>query len=713
MFEETTSNLEDVAGNATGENQTWPRPFKLAAEPTINYKPYWDHTLYRGPNNEEVKVTYCKTKEQSENAAQAFLGEELVGFDMEWVISYKKGEIRDLQDEISMIQIASEHQIALFHIGQHVGKTTDDLIAPSLRKIIESPNIVKTGHNIMSADCGRLLQYFGITAKGIFELCHLDYLVTHGPTEPSRVNTVIRNTSLGAMVQKHLGYPMCKDDDIRKCNWRREIYAHWQPHKKRLNYAAADAYAGPMLYHCMNAQRLAMDPVPPMPLLADKYLPFKGAGRQAIRLHSDVKGEEYTTAEKVFAVAKTTIVPTEENQTNVETIDLTADGGGVQLANVEANNGESKKPKSSFESSVDQDPLNGTEMLLYDRLENCRNELAIKHNCEPYAVTSVAALKRMARTRPDSAYRLKKIRGIGGVFVNKYGADFLRVIAAFNDESPNAPDPVHTPRTVSTIQFTTPPAQSTKSPAPKLEKSPFKELDATENALFEALRSKRAHLSRMDNLPAYVVAHDLVLKNIARSQPQDTASLRMVKGIGPMKLEKYGLHWLEVIDTFLKANNPPPSVSLSKAPVNVNVPANANAASIYPPKTPNRDTHRNGGPSVARTPQLHTGLSFTFENTTLDSGTDRVGPSKSKRLVYDDDSPISDQTFLSIEKTILDSGTNRVGSSKSKRVVYDDESPTSEQEIFLTPPSRPSSASGLKRKRNISGFFGEREARRY
>src|SRR5690606_23241801 len=62
-------------------------------------------------------------------------------------------------------------------------------------------------------------------------------------------------------------------------------------------YAAGDAYAGFMLYHCMNAKRVAMKPVPPLPLLADKYLPFSLPEIISIRLNPVEKGTALTAEE--------------------------------------------------------------------------------------------------------------------------------------------------------------------------------------------------------------------------------------------------------------------------------------------------------------------------------------------------------------------------------------------------------------------------------
>ena len=80
----------------------------------------------------------------------------------------------------------------MFHIGLHVGKTTEDLIAPSLRMIIESPNILKTGVCVLKADFARLEKWFDLKPRGAFELSHLHNLVTYGAEQPNLLTTRLR-----------------------------------------------------------------------------------------------------------------------------------------------------------------------------------------------------------------------------------------------------------------------------------------------------------------------------------------------------------------------------------------------------------------------------------------------------------------------------------------------------------------------------------------
>ena len=88
----------------------------------------------------------------------------------------------------------------------------------------------------------------------------------------------------------------------------------------------------------------------------------------------------------------------------------------------------------------------------------------------------------------------------------------------------------------------------------KINKEDFKpatsasiELSYEESKLFEKLRSMRTDLSRSENLPPYVVAHDSVLKRLAKAKPLTKEEMIEVEGIGEKNFERYGVYFLKVI----------------------------------------------------------------------------------------------------------------------------------------------------------------------
>lgn len=70
--------------------------------------------------------------------------------------------------------------------------------------------------------------------------------------------------------------------------------------------------------------------------------------------------------------------------------------------------------------------------------------------------------------------------------------------------------------------------------------------------LFEALRQHRKELSTQLKVPPYLIFPDTVLIDMASMKPQTLADLYKIKGIGETKLQRFGLSFLKVINTFTK-----------------------------------------------------------------------------------------------------------------------------------------------------------------
>ncbi|KAF2841332.1 hypothetical protein M501DRAFT_901466, partial [Patellaria atrata CBS 101060] len=119
---------------------------------------FWTHELYEGPKGEKVIVEYTANISDGEVLAKKFLGEPVLGFDMEWEYGHLKGQKDDWN--IALIQMACETRIGLFHIARHKGDRLEDKLAPTLRVIIEDMNVLKVGSCITKADFSRLRNRF-------------------------------------------------------------------------------------------------------------------------------------------------------------------------------------------------------------------------------------------------------------------------------------------------------------------------------------------------------------------------------------------------------------------------------------------------------------------------------------------------------------------------------------------------------------------------
>ncbi|MCA9727675.1 MAG: ATP-dependent DNA helicase RecQ [Candidatus Eisenbacteria bacterium] len=75
--------------------------------------------------------------------------------------------------------------------------------------------------------------------------------------------------------------------------------------------------------------------------------------------------------------------------------------------------------------------------------------------------------------------------------------------------------------------------------------------EAPESAdLFEILRGLRRDIASRLGVPAYVVFEDTALRQMAQMRPRDEADLLAVRGVGKVKLERFGKSFLEAIRAY-------------------------------------------------------------------------------------------------------------------------------------------------------------------
>ena len=91
-----------------------------------------------------------------------------------------------------------------------------------------------------------------------------------------------------------------------------------------------------------------------------------------------------------------------------------------------------------------------------------------------------------------------------------------------------------------------------KKAAPTRSSFPVSEVNETtltdsEQRLLLALRDKRREIARNDAVPAYIVFSDRTLAEMALRRPASLAAMANVRGVGEMKLARYGEQFLAVI----------------------------------------------------------------------------------------------------------------------------------------------------------------------
>ncbi|KAJ5818002.1 hypothetical protein N7447_008010 [Penicillium robsamsonii] len=265
-FEENDSTVKSIPSSDTGSSTN-----------DTTTPQFWSHSSQQSPDGRKLIVHYCRTLQSTEEAVQHFLGSKVIGFDMEWKAQASGWD--SIQSNVSVIQIANEERIAIFQIALFKpARSLEDLVSPSLKRLIESPDVIKVGVSI-KADCTRLRKYLGVDARATFELSHLYKLIKYGKDNPKLVNK--RGVNLSDQIKEHFGLPLEKSDDVRCSDWTRLLSY------RQVQYAATDPYACIRLFHTMEAKRQAMNPMPPRPAYAELNQPIVLPLGQAVNSEED------------------------------------------------------------------------------------------------------------------------------------------------------------------------------------------------------------------------------------------------------------------------------------------------------------------------------------------------------------------------------------------------------------------------------------------
>jgi len=91
------------------------------------------------------------------------------------------------------------------------------------------------------------------------------------------------------------------------------------------------------------------------------------------------------------------------------------------------------------------------------------------------------------------------------------------------------------------------PKKDKRNGSAKLRKGDADPLDPAAAARLERLKAMRLQFAQAQDQPAFCIAHDSVLREVARAAPQTLDALARIKGIGDAKLAKFGAAFLEAI----------------------------------------------------------------------------------------------------------------------------------------------------------------------
>ncbi len=127
-------------------------------------------------------------------------------------------------------------------------------------------------------------------------------------------------------------------------------------------------------------------------------------------------------------------------------------------------------------------------------------------------------------------------------FLTRAGAEVMKGDAPARIMLPAEPRPAPRGRGRSAFGGASPSSSSSE----RRERAPVA-LDADAQPLFEKLRAHRAEVAKSRGVPAYVVALDRTLVEMAKARPRTTDQLLMLHGMGPARAEQYGEGFLRVL----------------------------------------------------------------------------------------------------------------------------------------------------------------------
>ncbi|XP_005091191.1 Werner syndrome ATP-dependent helicase homolog [Aplysia californica] len=156
----------------------------------------------------------------------------IIGFDMEWPVSYQKGA----KDKTSLIQMCIHKTCYLFHISAMYS------IPKTLLTLIHDHRVLLVGLNI-EADLWKLARDFSINVKPIFDR---KAVIDVGKLANEKLKSSER-WSLEGLCKNVLRKRLDKDSHVRCGNW-----AEFPLTQEQKMYAATDAFAGLLLYQHLN-----------------------------------------------------------------------------------------------------------------------------------------------------------------------------------------------------------------------------------------------------------------------------------------------------------------------------------------------------------------------------------------------------------------------------------------------------------------------------
>ena len=186
--------------------------------------------------------------------------------------------------------------------------------------------------------------------------------------------------------------------------------------------------------------------------------------------------------------------------------------------------------------------------VLCERLLQLRAQLAGERNVHPHTLFSDVTLRLMAREYPATVTDLAGISGMSDKKLREFGAAFLAEIALHLQS--------HARQIFADITFQANATEDSGRKTERRRRSPGPQSDGDyDHDLFENLRQVRLGLAQARGIPAFMILHDSVLREIARAKPSNIEELASLKQVGPNRARNFGQAFVEAIDRHLEGSS--------------------------------------------------------------------------------------------------------------------------------------------------------------
>ena len=172
-----------------------------------------------------VPIVYTRSEGEADELCEALVAAadagtlSLVGFDIEWTVTYESGKS---QRPAALVQLATGTSVYLFHVAAM------SRFPERLATVIEDGRVLKAGSKVLN-DMHKLRRDFGLQAAGLLEHQRLAAAVlTYGE----------RPWSLSELVETCLRRRLTKEERVRTSAWESKCLDDEQT-----RYAALDAWA--------------------------------------------------------------------------------------------------------------------------------------------------------------------------------------------------------------------------------------------------------------------------------------------------------------------------------------------------------------------------------------------------------------------------------------------------------------------------------------